>query len=891
MQQKQQMAVAGSIDEMSQRLNLMKNAYRALSTEQRNSAFGANLLKEIQTLDPVLKTANAALGDHQRNVGNYGSAISGFANKAWGGIRKLAYALPGIGIAGIMGEISTVVKGVISTWGLFKEKSDETKMRSQSIVEVNKASAASFAEQSVKLTVLKDRFLEAGASAQQKKNVMIELNKEFGDYGLNLKSVDETEDFLVKKTPAFLKMLDTKAKATAAFSLATDLYKKALVARAKGDEEYVTGLKRIWTDYGSATMGQGATSSPFYSSVTADTKQAELFNRQRRLAAAKERDKEIDENMRKYKVYIKQATSYEKQLANLQRDSGMTPVLKEKVVQPKNVLVSKPIDFSEDQRKADDNLLKESIESQKETLNTRLFYLKQIISNEDKSYEDREAALAESIEIQKQLIDKQGQIELTSIKSKLAEIDKLNSEGGKAAVQAKLNEISQIEKIEEKKRSAEQKTLLNSKDDLAKKMKLLIEEAELRAKAENLIQSANNEKGKIQSQGDLDKINLAVKNINDEAKKAGVKVDTQAIDDELEKLIALHEEYRKGKKTLDEYNRQKGILHDTVTLKALEEHGKILEIQRNALKSLGKDTDGIDKQIAENNDNHKRLTLKTEDEIADAKWVKTKKTTDDIVHYTREAAGIISDIMNNRFTAEKNAIQDVENAQQQSYAKDVENIEKSSASEQDKANKLKILESKRQAQKEANAREQRRIDVEKAKFDKAQAILNIILNTASAVVAQLSIPGAGIGLAAAAGAIGAAQLAVAAAAPLPKYEKGRNGGPAEWALTDEKGPELYIEPDGRAYMGNNGPTMRFLQAGTKIIPADQINNYSTLRMLAQLSAPMGADATSKKIDELKDIVAWQTNKLASAYNERKAPVVNIINQGQWNDYINRSVKN
>jgi hypothetical protein len=92
-------------------------------------------------------------------------------------------------------------------------------------------------------------------------------------------------------------------------------------------------------------------------------------------------------------------------------------------------------------------------------------------------------------------------------------------------------------------------------------------------------------------------------------------------------------------------------------------------------------------------------------------------------------------------------------------------------------------------------------------------------------------------------------------------------------------------------MGNDKPTMRFLQAGTKIIPADQINNYSTLRMLAQLSGPAGPDATGKKIDELKDIMAWQTNKLASAYSERRAPVVNIINQGQWNDYINRSVKN
>lgn len=72
------------------------------------------------------------------------------------------------------------------------------------------------------------------------------------------------------------------------------------------------------------------------------------------------------------------------------------------------------------------------------------------------------------------------------------------------------------------------------------------------------------------------------------------------------------------------------------------------------------------------------------------------------------------------------------------------------------------------------------------------------------------------------GALGAAQLAKAIATPIAAYAKGRKGGPAELAITDEKGPELYIRKDGSMYMGSNdGPTFRMLEEGTQVIPAHQ----------------------------------------------------------------------
>lgn len=51
--------------------------------------------------------------------------------------------------------------------------------------------------------------------------------------------------------------------------------------------------------------------------------------------------------------------------------------------------------------------------------------------------------------------------------------------------------------------------------------------------------------------------------------------------------------------------------------------------------------------------------------------------------------------------------------------------------------------------------------------------------------------------------MGAAQLAIAAAKPLAQYEKGRKGGPGEYALVGEKGPEIMYIPRGASIIPNN----------------------------------------------------------------------------------------
>lgn len=66
-----------SLVEMSAQLAKLKSEYRGMTKEQRESAAGKELQKSIQDLDKALKEADSSIGDHQRNVGNYSSALLG----------------------------------------------------------------------------------------------------------------------------------------------------------------------------------------------------------------------------------------------------------------------------------------------------------------------------------------------------------------------------------------------------------------------------------------------------------------------------------------------------------------------------------------------------------------------------------------------------------------------------------------------------------------------------------------------------------------------------------------------------------------------------------------------------------------------------------------------
>lgn len=99
-----------SIIELGAQLAQLKQEYRSLSKEQRESDAGKDLQKQIADLDAQVKEFDYSLGDHQRNVGNYTSALLGLN----GNVAKAAALFQG-GLANGIKTASTALKSFAKT--------------------------------------------------------------------------------------------------------------------------------------------------------------------------------------------------------------------------------------------------------------------------------------------------------------------------------------------------------------------------------------------------------------------------------------------------------------------------------------------------------------------------------------------------------------------------------------------------------------------------------------------------------------------------------------------------------------------------------------------------------------------------------------------------------
>ena len=116
------------------------------------------------------------------------------------------------------------------------------------------------------------------------------------------------------------------------------------------------------------------------------------------------------------------------------------------------------------------------------------------------------------------------------------------------------------------------------------------------------------------------------------------------------------------------------------------------------------------------------------------------------------------------------------------------------------------------------AKKEAAIRRKQAVADKLAAIFNIAINTAVAAMAQASIPLAGFGLAAAMIALGAIQIGIVAAQPIPQFKHGTSDSPEGWAMVSEAGPELIIGPGGDVSLSGKRKERRWLERGSQVIP-------------------------------------------------------------------------
>ena len=189
--------------------------------------------------------------------------------------------------------------------------------------------------------------------------------------------------------------------------------------------------------------------------------------------------------------------------------------------------------------------------------------------------------------------------------------------------------------------------------------------------------------------------------------------------------------------------------------------------------------------------------------------------------------------------------------------------------------------------------EERKVQVEAAKRSKVVAMFEIAIQTAIAVSKALAVlPAPNFVLAAITAAFGAAQLAVVAAKPLPKFERGTQHAPEGLAVVGEKGSELVVH-ESKMYITPPKPTIVWLKSGSKVLTAERTREVlqSTPRVENNIFTASPTGKAVQVIDE---------SKIAKAIAaELKQVNVSIDKDGfriwqqagdEWTEYLNDRYK-
>lgn len=173
------------------------------------------------------------------------------------------------------------------------------------------------------------------------------------------------------------------------------------------------------------------------------------------------------------------------------------------------------------------------------------------------------------------------------------------------------------------------------------------------------------------------------------------------------------------------------------------------------------------------------------------------------------------------------------------------------------------LEDQARTFREQQQQREKLIATQKAKAEQKAAAQQALINGALAATQTLAQLGFAAGAipAALALAFGIAQsIAISSKNPIPQYWKGRERGPAEMALTQERGREIITDKHGniKDLGSDGGAKMTWLEKDDKVITADKTRSYIS------------------RLKELREVPKIGSNMFRKiAMNSLRAPVVQI----------------
>lgn len=845
-------------------------AMTAFGASEEDAAEATKTLLALQTLSNGVR----GIANELTTKGTAANKLYAFAQKqvslafdetATASVR-LKGALATIGI----GAVILAVGYLIANINKLSEAEKESSRQHDLSVEVNKKAIEAYAEERAQIDLTVKQLQDENISRDDKKKLIDELQHKYPEYLGNIKNEGKlTEDLSTAIKDKLIPALELEAKAKAAQQLATEKYKKLLELQNEAIENGSTGVAFALQALGNVFHSSSITAKGYVGALQNTNK--EVGKLQNGIDGLFKITLDADDQLQKLGGHV----------TDHQIKSNLIDLSKEIEARSKLIELIK----------------QQQIERTKPTSDST-----------DVPESSRLKALQQAADLEKEII--QNRLK-TSLQLNATEQEKLKHD---LAEQLSNTKLTEKEKDEIKAQSAsneraleyQRKAIVQQTDDDLLNIEINYGLARGKVHAETLKQIKDDEK---RTRDELLTIELEkIKKLqHDEADRSlertkGRSGELKSLNDKYQKEIEATKEGSKAREKVErKYAENRADIEYAYGLAELKTQiefaEKILAVRKAANQDITEDEKKLHELRLQLSDietdhviaNNKRQTKSQRekfDDVAD-EIGKIKEV------YTR-VTDFIGGMLNASVERQKQAIQgQIEDIEKRKEI-EIEAVNASTATEQEKADKIALINARAAAQKEQLERKQRQLDLQRARFEKAKAIGEIIINTALAVVKALpNIPRA-----IAIGAIGAAELAVAIATPLPKFKHGREGGPATWGITGDGGKqEVMTSPDlKQAILTPATNTLTYLPKDWKVFPDVDSFNEAALKMamkplpaipVMQSEDGKWSKAVATEIRDLKEVVK---NKPVAHITGNHAGVMGVLQYGStWIEYIDQNV--
>lgn len=914
-------SASGSYNEMNAAMLELQKRYKALSEADRESSVGKNLISQANSLNNKLKEIDAQFGNYQRNVGNYASSWNGLNVQTQQLLRELpsltmsfnqfflaisnnlpmfadelrraseefkrmkAEGLTAIPVwKQLLGSIfswqAALVIGItllsaygseIAKWigSLFKaEKAvNEVASAETNLANARRKGISDSMKERTELEFLYKATQDTSRSMEERNAAVEELQKKYPSYFGNMSKeyilLGKANDEYIKLSKSIIETATAKAKMTEIENLSTralDLSMKAAgklmeIRKAEAETDYVDPFSGEIIK----SADRVAHLRKEYEGLTKDLR--DVYSAQialsRSIKISDYTEGDDKDKFKEYAEYIKKITED---------------------------LAKSRIDLIADGRK------KEIAEVSKEYEDR----IKEIKGNSEKEIELRKnletlkgKAIAEiNDKYDKELLE----IEKANLENRLASIgDNSNEELDKRLnLQIQLNNMMRDAEINDAEK--------NGNDVLAIRMKYMKRENDLimqnleerfgmiesntdrmidrqetsALKEANLLkkQYANGEIGKEDYEKRLYDIGVKYAKARLKTLLAEAEAEMTLVDINSEKAKELQERIDKIQAQIDQLSL------DDANKKQEEWIDKfksgLSEMNDAARDSLG-ETAGIFEGLSDimvGVAEKGKLTFKGAAEDVRQSFGYLLKSVEKIV------SGITS-LMTDIYDARIENIEKEQEANDEAYDKEIERIESleenGAISTEEAEARKRDAEKKTAAKNEELEKKKAALQEKQAKWDKANSIVQAGIATALAITKALP----NLVLAALVGAMGAAQIAVIAAQPIPKYAKGTKDHPGGLAIVGDGGKKEGIITDNGLFVTPDKPTLVNLPAHAQVIP-----DLSYIYDRDGLTSDYGM--IEKKLKDMREsgIVVNVNNDYSSLEREMKGNTRQLQNIGR-----------